>query len=226
MAHDGKGRFAAREQFDRSAQDDPEYLKVVREIQEGHTRAGWLAGSGAFDREDLAYIKDFKETERQKEQDLHDLEASEFAKLKSSLEEGEAKAVAAAKAAQRKKENRHAPKPLPIKIVPQKSKSSRSGSLEPNPEPPQKKIQTASPQEQRNVALQQPQPEGHQQEQQGHQREQQGHQQEQKQGHGSSLLGLLGDYGSSSSPSGSLTGTERGEGERREGQPEVSTVPS
>ncbi|KAF5841525.1 hypothetical protein DUNSADRAFT_12453 [Dunaliella salina] len=206
MAHDGKGRFAAREQFDRSAQDDPEYLKVVREIQEGHSRAGWLAGSGAFDREDLAYIKDFKETERQKEQDLHDLEASEFAKLRSSLEDGEAKALAAARAAQRKKEYRHTPKPLPIKIVPQKSKPSRSGSLEPTPEPPHKRIQTSSPQEGPRGASQQPQPEGHP--------------QEQQQGHESELLGLLGDY-SSSSPSGSLTGTER-----KEGQPEVSTAPS
>jgi len=93
MLQEGRSRFAAREQFDKSAENDPEYAKVVREvsvrmqtvdsfrlgldagslilslqIQEGHSRSGWLVGSGAFDRDDLNYIRDFKEVERQKEQ--------------------------------------------------------------------------------------------------------------------------------------------------------------
>ncbi|KAL6761872.1 hypothetical protein V8C86DRAFT_769807 [Haematococcus lacustris] len=90
MANTGKGRVAIRDLMDKSAESDPDYQKAVKEILDQNPKSGWLIGRGAFDRQDLQYLSDFKEAERQKENDMREVESYEFAQLRSRTEAEEA----------------------------------------------------------------------------------------------------------------------------------------
>lgn len=103
------------------ADKDPDFIKMQRELEDTQQRQGWLFGRGAFDRTDIMYLKEQKEEERTKEQELNDIASSEFARLRSAVS-AELDATLSQPgvmlvATKQKKEIKPVSKLLPIKIA-------------------------------------------------------------------------------------------------------------
>ena len=90
------------------AAEDVEYQRALQQLEDQqHTRAGWLAPRGAFDKGDQAYIREQEERERHMEEAMHAQESNAFlaatARAKEAEEEARRQRLAAQKVAHAKK---------------------------------------------------------------------------------------------------------------------------
>mmetsp|Transcript_31090 Transcript_31090/g.69043 ORF Transcript_31090/g.69043 Transcript_31090/m.69043 type:complete len:287 (+) Transcript_31090:144-1004(+) len=117
------------------AAQDPDFVRVQRDLEE-QQRQGWMFGRGALDRQDVAYLKEFKEELRNREEELEEMSSLEYARLRSQaeaeVEAGVSGRFAAAPGAlliatKQKKEMRPPSKLLPIVKVAPASKTSPAG---------------------------------------------------------------------------------------------------
>ncbi|WIA33199.1 hypothetical protein OEZ86_006345 [Tetradesmus obliquus] len=137
------GRFRSIDMQPESAQQDPSYQRVVQEIEALQHRQGWLAGRGAFDKEDQLYLRDREEQQRMTEQEQRDGEAAAYAAARARIEREQ---EAAARAALRQQQTKQ-----------QQSKSSHTKGLV-----PVLKVKAHhSKEQQQQQPQQQPPPAGH-----------------------------------------------------------------
>jgi hypothetical protein len=79
----GGPRTKIIEHFSEGANNDPDFVKATRELDDSQQASGWLFGRGAFDRQDIMYLKEHKEEVRRGEEELDDMATCEYARLKS-----------------------------------------------------------------------------------------------------------------------------------------------
>ncbi|GAX79086.1 hypothetical protein CEUSTIGMA_g6526.t1 [Chlamydomonas eustigma] len=114
------------------AENDPDYVKFQRELEETQQGQGWLFGRGAFDRQDIMYLKELKEEVRTTEDELNEMASSEFARLRSKSDaEYEASLNTTGSlliAKKPKKEIKPVAKLLPLKVAGKSAEGHRNES--------------------------------------------------------------------------------------------------